>query len=106
VRVLLDENLPVGLAQHLVDHEATTVVALGWAGITNGELLRRASGHFEAFLTMDRNLANQQVHASLSFGVVLIGARSNRLGDLQSCVPEILRVLKTLQPGTLVRVGA
>ena len=106
MRVLLDENLPVGLAHHLVGHDATTVAALGWAGVTNGELLRRVSGHFEAFLTMDRNLAQQQPLGSLPFGVVLLSARSNRLVDLQPLVPELLGALGTLQPGSLVRVGA
>jgi hypothetical protein len=106
VRVLLDENLPVGLVQQLGGHEATTVAALGWAGITNGELLRRASGRFDAFLTMDRNLVNQLHLGSLPFGVVLLAAQSNRLIDLQPLVPEVLRMLDALKPGTLVRVGA
>jgi hypothetical protein len=106
VRVLLDENLPVGLVHHLVGHEAMTVAALGWAGVTNGELLRRASGRFDAFLTMDRNLASQQRLGSLSFGIVLLAAQSNRLTDLESLVPEVLHALDTLQPGTVVRVGA
>jgi hypothetical protein len=44
VRVLLDENVPVGLAPDLVGHEVQTVSGLGWAGVTNSELLRRASG--------------------------------------------------------------
>jgi uncharacterized protein DUF5615 len=106
VRVLLDENLPVGLVHHLVGHDATTVSALGWAGVTNGELLRRVSGHFDAFLTMDRNLARQQALSSLSFGVVLLSARSNRLADLQPLVPEVLRALSALQPGSSLQVGA
>lgn len=106
MRVLLDENLPVGLIHHLVGHDATTVAALGWAGVTNGELLRRASGRFEAFLTMDRNLTQQQPLSSLSFGVVLLSAPSNRLVELQPLVPEVLDALGTLQPGSLVRVGA
>jgi predicted nuclease of predicted toxin-antitoxin system len=106
VRVLLDENLPVGLVHHLVGHDATTVAALGWAGITNGELLSRASSRFDAFLTMDRNLGQQQALRSLSFGVVLLSARSNRLVDLQPLVPQLLRALGALRPGSLERVGA
>jgi hypothetical protein len=106
VRVLLDENLPVGLAHLLVGHDAATVAGLGWAGVTNGELLRRVSGRFDAFLTMDRNLAQQQPLGSLSFGVVLLSARSNRLLDLQPLVPDVLIALDKLEPGSLGRVGA
>jgi len=38
VRVLLDEQLPLDLAGALHGHTVDTVVGLGWAGITNGEL--------------------------------------------------------------------
>jgi hypothetical protein len=38
VRVLLDENLPVGLVPEFADHEVETVSRLGWSGITSGEL--------------------------------------------------------------------
>ena len=42
MRVLLDENLPHDLAAELVGHDVATVHSLGWAGIKNGELLRKA----------------------------------------------------------------
>jgi hypothetical protein len=32
----------------------------GWAGIKNGELLRRAHGMCDVFVTLDRNLEFQQ----------------------------------------------
>jgi hypothetical protein len=70
VRVLLDENLPVDLALELPEHDVQTVVGLGWEGIENGELLRRAAGHFDALVTMDRNLEFQQPIARQHFGVV------------------------------------
>jgi len=40
--LLLDENLPFDLAQELSGHAAVPVQQLGWAGLKNGELLRRA----------------------------------------------------------------
>lgn len=48
MRVLLDENVPVDLALELGGHEVATVIGLGWEGIKNGELLRRAGGRFDA----------------------------------------------------------
>lgn len=42
MRVLLDENMPVELASHLSDDEVVHVKDVGWTGISNGELLRRA----------------------------------------------------------------
>jgi hypothetical protein len=55
VRVLLDEQLPLDLAGMLEGHSATTVVGRGWAGVKNGDLLRRMRGEYDALLTMDES---------------------------------------------------
>jgi hypothetical protein len=105
VRVLLDEQIPIGLADQLPGHEVHTVAELGWAGIKNGELLRRAAGQFDAFLTMDRNLEFQQNLAALPLGILLIRAPSNRLRDIIPLAAAILTALPSLRPGQLLRVG-
>jgi hypothetical protein len=105
VRVLLDENLPHDLSQALAGHSISTVHGLGWAGTNNGALLRRASGTIDAFVTMDTNLEHQQNVAVLSFGIVVVGAPSNRMEDLAPLVPEILEALSRVQPGTVEPVG-
>jgi hypothetical protein len=43
MRILLDESLPVELADELHGHDVVSVQILGWAGIKNGELLTRAA---------------------------------------------------------------
>jgi hypothetical protein len=106
VRVLLDENLPHALMETLTGHDVMTVQGLGWAGTKNGELLRRASGRTDAFLTMDRRLPDQHDLTRLPFGVVLIVAVSNRIQDLLPLVPEVLTALERVQPGRLEQVGA
>ena len=105
MRVLLDENVPVELARDLSPHSVRTVVGLGWAGIKNGELLRRMSGQFEALITMDQGIEFQQPLGKQSFGVVLVIARSNRLTHVRALVPELLDVLRELQPGEVRRAG-
>ena len=60
MRLLLDECLPHGLKRLLQGHYVVTVPEQGWAGKTNGELLRLAEGQFDALITSDRNLAFQQ----------------------------------------------
>ena len=106
MRLLLDENLPHDLAALLVGHQVDTVAGRGWSGIQNGELLAKAKEEFDAFLTMDRRLPEQQNLGRLSFGVLLIQAPSNRMVDLRPLVAEILAALGTLRPGRLVTVGA
>jgi predicted nuclease of predicted toxin-antitoxin system len=42
MRILLDENLDWRLRRELAAHEVESVVQLGWAGIENGALLKKA----------------------------------------------------------------
>ena len=106
MRVLLDENLPHDLAALLVGHQVETVGDRGWSGLLNGALLLTASGLFDAFLTMDQKLPEQQNVAGLPFGIVLVRAPSNRLLHLRPLVPAILAALPTVRAGTVVSVGA
>jgi hypothetical protein len=105
VRVLLDEQLPVDLAAEIHSHEVDTVVGLGWQGITNGELLRRASGRFDALVTMDRNIEFQQNLAALPFGIIVLSAASNRMAHLRPLVPAILSALREIVPGAVQRIS-
>ena len=83
-----------------------TVQGLGWSGTLNGELLKRASGTIEAFVTLDRRLEHQHDISALPFGVVILRARSSKMQDLGPLVQGILDALASLQPGRVVQVGA
>ena len=106
MRVLLDECLPSGLKRLFRGHEVATAAEMGWAGKTNGELLRLAEDQFEVFITSDRNLAFQQNVPALDIAVIVLVATSNRLTSLQSLMPEVLRVLPAVRPGTITQVGS
>ena len=61
MRVLLDENLDWRLRRDLQEHDVESVPLIGWAGIENGELLRKAAeAGFEVLVTMDSNMVRQQ----------------------------------------------
>ncbi len=105
MRVLLDEQLPVDLASALQGHSVATVVGRGWTGITNGELLRRMEGEYDALVTMDRGIEFQQNLTTVAVGLLLIRAPSNRMVHLQPLVPAILDALPALKPGQLHRIG-
>lgn len=106
MRVILDECLPRRLGLDLTGHLVSTVSQAGWAGISNGKLLTQIDGNYDAFLTVDRNLPAQQNTASLSFGIVVLRASSNRLENLEPLVPVVLKALADLQPGSVVIVPA
>jgi predicted nuclease of predicted toxin-antitoxin system len=76
VRVLLDEQLPRQLARELSGHDVAAVQQLGWAGVTNGELLRRAAAQgIDVLLTADQNLEFQQNLSGAALGVVVVRDR-------------------------------
>ena len=71
--------MPVDFAGELPGHEVETVQSMGWEGVLNGELLRRAASRFDVFVTMDRHLPHQQHLTNHRLGLVLVLAPSNRL---------------------------
>jgi predicted nuclease of predicted toxin-antitoxin system len=106
VRILLDEQLPRRLVRHIVGHTVRTVQQQGWAGLGNGELMRRAAAEmFEVFLTADRNLQFQQTLAGSPLRILVLVAPSNALKDLLPLVPRILQAIPNSRPGEVRRVG-
>lgn len=108
MRILLDENFPLDFAKLLVADEVTIlhVHSLGWSGIKNGDLLRRASNVCEVFITLDRNLEFQQNTKVLPFGIVVLYARSNRIADLTPYIDSLLEAANRVGPSKVKRVGA
>ena len=105
-RVLLDESLPRQLAPLLVGHAAQTVPQAGWAGLSNGELLRRAETRFDVLVTGDRNIQYQQNLASLKVGLVLVAAPNNRVETICALARRIPDAINTVRPGQVQVVAA
>lgn len=108
MRILLDECLPARLRQALPGYEVLTVPRAGWAGVKNGNLLRRIaeSGQFGVFLTMDKSLPHQQQLAGLPFAVVILRAPSNRFRDTHPLMTEVLRRLGEFRAGSVYVISS
>jgi hypothetical protein len=78
----------------------------GWGDYKNGRLLAAVEAEFEVLLTVDGNIEHQQNLSGRKIAVVVLAARSNRLADHVSLVPDLLRVLEHIQPGQIVTVTA
>ena len=104
MKILLDENLDWRLQRDLADHAVSSVPRIGWAGITNGELIRRAEEQFDALITMDSGLVNQQNLAGRNVIVILLRANSNRLSDTRPLMPDVVVALESAQPGTITSI--
>ena len=105
MRVLLDENLPHQLRELFENNiEVVTVRYRDWQGKENGELLRIAANEFDAFITMDQGIPNQQNLSEIKIGIILLEAESNRFEDLATLIPQVNTVLKTLKRGQVIHV--
>ena len=79
MRLLLDENLDWRLGRDLFDHQVESVPLIGWAGIENGELLRKAiEAEFDVLVTMDSNMVHQQNIRQNTIAVVASGYKGGR----------------------------
>jgi len=78
---------------------------MGWGDLDNGDLLDAMTGHFDALVTVDKNLPHQQRMIDRPVGVVVLRAKSNRLSDLLPLVPDLLAALPTLQAGAVKEVA-
>ena len=106
MRLLLDESVPARLRRSLPGHNVRTVVEMGWSGVKNGKLLALAAGQFDAFVTVDKNLAYQQNLATLPLAVVVLDAVSIELPALLPLVPRLELALSSLKACEYVRIDA
>ncbi len=105
MRVLLDECLPAKLKRGFPGHDVRTVADMGWRGVKNGALLRRAEPGFDAFVTVDRNLRHQQPTGAFDLIIVVLGVPSNRMEHLLPLMPQANAALSEAQPGAAVLIG-
>ena len=103
-RVLFDEDVPRQLRRELPGFEIKTVPEVGWSGLKNGDLLRRAEGLFDVFVTADRRLPSQQNLATFAIGMVVLVAGSTKLEDLRPHLAELRRAIEVVQPRQLLLV--
>lgn len=106
MKILLDECIDRRLARELLGHAVTTVPQRGWAGIKNGQLLALAQTEFDVFVTVDRNLPNQQDLAKFRIAIVLLHAPTNTIADLRPLIPQLLASLSVANAGTLTNIVA
>ena len=105
MRILLDECIDGRIAKEIEGHDVVTVPQAGWAGIKNGELLTRAQAQFDAFVTVDRNLAFQQNIPQFTIAVIVLQAPTNRLRDLRPLLPKLLQTISTAPKGAVSRIS-
>lgn len=75
---------------------------MGWAGIRNGELLRRAEAQFDILVTADQNLQYQQNLSGRKLAILVLPG--NQVPIVTRLLPQIDTSLAMIQSGTLVEI--
>ena len=105
MKLLPDENLPHQLRHEIHGHDCSTVAFMGWGGVENGELLRRAaSAGFDALLTKDATVEYEQNLVSLPLAVVILHAATNDIDDIRPLLPALATALAALPPKQITHV--
>lgn len=100
MKILLDESVPRLIKLRLPQLDISTVHEMGWAGVQNGELLRRAEERFDVFITADQNLRYQQNLAGRKLAILVLP--SNQVPLVLKLVPIVETLLATIQPGAVI----
>jgi predicted nuclease of predicted toxin-antitoxin system len=70
-RILLDENIPIGMLRLLTGCDAHHVHDLGWTGLSDTMLLASAeTAGFAVFVTADQNLIHQQNRRGKTLAII------------------------------------
>ena len=104
-RVLFDENMPRKLRRDLPSCIVRTVQEEGWAGLENGELLRRAEPTFDVFVTADRRMQFQQSLSDYAIGVVVITTPRLWYRVLVTIAPRLAAAIESVQPHQVMRIA-
>ena len=103
MRVLLDENLPHVLRNHLPKHDVVTAAYAGLAGYKNGALLKAASdAGFDVLVTGDKTLQYEQDLSGQNLALVSLSANAWRI--IRSHVRKIAGAVDAATPGSFTRV--
>lgn len=103
MRILLDHNLPRQLVRLLPDHDVRVAALLGWAELSNGELLRQAEiAGFNCMLTGDRNIIHQQNLTGRT--IALVTLNSTRRNVILPQVAVVDAALLQVRAGAYIEV--
>ncbi len=101
MRIIIDECVP-NIVKRIPDRDIVSVQDMGWAGIKNGELLKRVAAEFDVFITSDKNLRYQQNLSALDLSIVLLP--SNQVPVVRSLLPKIDSALGEIQPNMFIEI--
>ena len=104
LKILFDHNTPSPLRRYLHQHDVDTANEKGWAGVSNGDLIRLATAQgYEILITADQNIRHQQNTRQSSIGIVVL--LSSRWPLVRNHTQDIIHAVSTVRPGETLNVS-
>jgi predicted nuclease of predicted toxin-antitoxin system len=104
MKILFDQRTPAPLRHALPGHAVSTAYELGWASLTNGDLLDAAERSFDVLVTTDQSLPYQQNLTGRRLVVLILPTTSWPM--LKDRVRDVEAALATIEGGSVVRLPA
>ena len=104
MKILFDQGTPAPLRHALPGHAVSTAHELGWASLTNGDLLDAAERSFDVLVTTDQNLPYHQNLAARRLAILILPTTSWPM--LKDRVRDVEAALGAIEPGSVVRLPA
>ena len=102
MRILFDQGTPGPLRRALSIHTVSTAYEMGWADLTNGELLRAAEPGFDILITTDKNLRYQQNLAGRNLAILVLPTTNGP--RIRSYQAQVTTAVDALRSGDLVEL--
>ena len=104
MKFLFDQGTPAPLRHALPGHAVSTAYEMGWAALTNGDLLDAAERSFDLLVTTDQNLPCQQNLTGRRLAILILPTTSWPM--LKVRVHDTAAALATIEPGSVERLPA
>jgi len=102
MKFLLDHMLPHNLRDAFPGHEVATARYHGWDSLTNGELLTAAEHEFDALITIDKNIQNQQPTHRYDIAIAVLDVHPPDEPHLRDAITQLLSRLNELASGHVI----
>ena len=99
MRIVLDECVNRRLKRSFTLPGVVHVSDVGLDTLKDGALLHAAEKDFDVLVTIDKSMPFQTNLSGIGLAVLVLDARNNSLPELRLFVPELERVLPSLEPG-------
>jgi len=100
MRVLFDQGVPAPLRKSL-KADVSTCFEMGWAELSNGNLLAEAENQFDALITTDKNLKYQQDIATRTIAIFVLP--TTRWPSLRLHTDALASAIEKLTTGDFVQ---